>query len=78
MKSSVISRFIQIGIIVVTVTLVIIRLLSKNFTLINLITCISLVVAVFILLLSVRSLVETSQRVFWKNSRKYAYSIIDF
>ena len=62
MKSSVISRFIQIGIIVVTVTLVIIRLLSKNFTLINLITCISLVVAVFILLLSVRSLVETSQK----------------
>lgn len=77
MNSVATFKFIQIGIIVITLTLSIIRVSSKNFTLTNLITCVSLMVAIFILLLTVRSLVEKRIKLFWKNSRIYAYSIID-
>ncbi|WP_430487064.1 hypothetical protein [Bacillus cereus] len=77
MGSKQVYRLVQLIIVISTVVIAAIRISSKDFKYTNIITCISLVAAVMMLLLTTRTLIEQSRNIFWEKSRIYANSIID-
>lgn len=77
MTNKQVYRLVQLVIIICTLIIAVIRIFSVEFKYTNLITCISLVVAGILLLLTTRTLIEQSRNTFWGNSREYAYSMVD-